>query len=161
MIKTKIKKANILAGIIAKLKAQGKKIVFTNGCFDIIHFGHVKYLEEAKKKGDILIVAINSTSSVKKIKGDSRPITSEHDRAGIIAALHSVDFVTIFNELTPLNLIKKLKPDILIKGSDWKAGNIVGADVLKKYGGKVLRAKFLKGYSTSKIIEKIVKKNIL
>ena len=161
MIKTKIKRAEILSDIVAKLKTQGKKIVFTNGCFDIIHFGHVKYLEDAKKKGDILIVAINSSSSIRRIKGSSRPITSERDRAGVIAALHSVDFVTIFNELTPLNLIKKLKPDILIKGADWKTGSIVGADVLKKYGGKVQKAKFLKGYSTSKIIEKIVKKNIL
>ncbi len=161
MIKNKIKKAEALAKIVDKLKKQDKKIVFTNGCFDIIHFGHVKYLEEAKKKGDILIVGLNSTSSIKKIKGNGRPIISEADRAGVIAALQSVDFVTIFNEETPLKLIKKLKPDILIKGSDWKTGTIVGADVLKQYGGKVLRAKFLKGYSTSKIIEKIVKKHIL
>ncbi|MCG2710930.1 MAG: D-glycero-beta-D-manno-heptose 1-phosphate adenylyltransferase [Candidatus Omnitrophica bacterium] len=161
MIKTKIKKAEILADIIAKLKKQGKKIVFTNGCFDILHFAHVKYLEEARGKGDILIVGVNSTSSIKRIKGNLRPIISEHGRAGVIAALESVDFVTVFNESTPLNLIKKLKPDILIKGADWKTGSIVGAEVIKKYGGKVLRAKFLKGYSTSKIIEKIVKKNIL
>ena len=161
MIKAKIKRAEKLKDIVAKLKTQGKKIVFTNGCFDIIHYGHVKYLEEAGKKGDILIVAVNSTASVKRIKGSSRPIISERDRAGVIAALQSVDFVTVFNESTPLNLIKKLKPDILIKGSDWKTGSIVGADILKKYGGKVLKAKFLKDYSTSKIIEKIVKKNIL
>ena len=161
MIKTKIKKADILADIVVKLKKQGKKVVFTNGCFDIIHFGHVKYLEEAKKKGDILIVAINSNSSIKRIKDSSRPIISQHDRTGVIAALQSVDFVTVFNDSTPLNLIKKIKPDILIKGSDWKKDNIIGADILKKYGGKVLQAKFLKGYSTSKIIKKIVKKNIL
>ncbi|MFH1093389.1 MAG: D-glycero-beta-D-manno-heptose 1-phosphate adenylyltransferase [Candidatus Omnitrophota bacterium] len=161
MINPKIKKPEILADIVSKLKKQGKKIVFTNGCFDIIHFGHVKYLEEAKKKGNILIVALNSTSSIKRIKGSSRPIIPERDRTGVIAALESVDFVTIFSESTPLNLIKKLKPDILIKGSDWKTDSIVGADVLKKYGGKVLRAKFLKGYSTSKIIEKIVKSNVL
>ncbi|MCK4994536.1 MAG: D-glycero-beta-D-manno-heptose 1-phosphate adenylyltransferase [Candidatus Omnitrophica bacterium] len=161
MIKSKIKKAEILVNIVSKLKKQGKKIVFTNGCFDIIHFGHVKYLEDAKKKGDILIVGLNSTSSIKRIKGPTRPIISEKDRAGILAALESVDFVCVFNESTPLNLIKKLKPDVLIKGSDWKTGSIVGAGILKKYGGKVLRADFLKGYSTSKIIEKIAKKHIL
>lgn len=161
MIKSKIKKSNTLAKLVLKLKKQGKKIVFTNGCFDIIHFGHVKYLEEAKKKGDILIIGLNSTSSIRKIKGSSRPIIPESDRAGVLAALESVDFVCVFSEPTPLNLIKKLKPDVLIKGSDWKTGNIVGADILKKNGGKVLRAKFLKGYSTSKIIEKIVKNHIL
>ena len=161
MIKTKIKKPDVLARIVLKLKKQGKKIVFTNGCFDIIHFAHVHYLEQAKKKGDVLIVGLNSDSSIKGIKGSTRPIISENDRAGIIAALESVDFVTIFNESTPFDLIKKLKPDMLIKGSDWKTDQIVGADILKKYGGKVQRAKFLNGYSTSKIIKKIVKKHIV
>ena len=157
MIKTKIKSSVVLADIVLGLKKQGKKIVFTNGCFDLLHFGQVNYLEQAKQKGDILIVGINSNSSIRRIKGSTRPIISEKDRAGILAALQSVDFVTVFKESTPLNLIKKLKPDVLIKGSDWKTGNIVGADILKKYGGKVHRAKFLKGYSTSKIIEKIAK----
>ncbi len=161
MIKTKIKKSDILAKIVLKLKKQGKKIVFTNGCFDLLHFGHVKYLEEARGKGDILIVALNSTASIKRIKGKTRPIISEKDRCGIVAALESVDFVTVFNDSTPLKLIKKLRPDVLIKGSDWKTGSIVGAEVLKTYKGKVLRANFLKGYSTSKIIKKIVKNHIV
>lgn len=157
MIRHKIKNSTNLNKITKKLKKQGKKIVFTNGCFDIVHHGHVKYLEQAKRKGDILVVGVNSDSSVRKIKGKSRPINLQNDRTAVIAALESVDYVTIFKETTPLNLIKKIKPDILVKGSDWKSSDIVGALELKKYGGKTLRVNLLKGYSTSNLIKKIEK----
>jgi rfaE bifunctional protein nucleotidyltransferase chain/domain len=155
MIKPKIKKITDLAKLIAKHKQAEKKIVFTNGCFDILHRGHVNYLQTAKQKGDILVVAINSDASIRELKGKSRPINSQLDRAEVIAALESVDYVTVFTEQTPLEVIKKIKPDVLVKGGDWKAKDIVGADVLKQYGGKVCRIKFVNGYSTTKTIEKI------
>lgn len=158
MINKKIKKAASLKNIVKRLKRKGKKIVFTNGCFDILHLGHVKYLEQAKKSGDILIVALNSDKSARKLKGKFRPINSQQERAGVIAALESVDYVAIFSQLTPLVVIKQLEPDILIKGSDWKTGSIVGSDIVNESGGKVLRAKFLKNYSTTKLIKKIAKK---
>jgi rfaE bifunctional protein nucleotidyltransferase chain/domain len=157
MIKDKIKTLANLAKIIAKLKKSKKKIVFTNGCFDLIHRGHVNYLQTAKKKGDILVVAINSDASIKQLKGESRPINCQLDRSELIAALESVDYVTIFTQSTPLEVIKKIKPDVLVKGADWKASDIVGADILKQYGGKIAREKFLSGYSTTKLIEKIAK----
>ncbi len=159
MIKNKIKDIETLTGIVRALKKKQKKIVFTNGCFDILHYGHAAYLESAKNKGDILIVAVNSDSSVRQIKGKSRPINAQRDRARVIAALESVDYVTIFPQITPLSVIKKIQPDVLVKGADWKVSSIVGAEVLKTYGGKIMRAKLLKGYSTTKLIEKIVQKN--
>lgn len=157
MIKDKIKTLPSLAKIIAQHKKSKRKIVFTNGCFDLIHRGHVNYLQTAKKKGDILVVAINSDVSIKKLKGESRPINCQLDRSELIAALESVDYVTIFTQSTPLEVIKKIKPDVLVKGADWKASDIVGADILKQYGGKIAREKFLSGYSTTKLIEKIAK----
>ena len=152
MIKLKIKTLLSLTKIIAKHKKAKQKIVFTNGCFDLLHRGHVNYLQTAKKKGDILVVAINSDASIRKLKGNSRPINSQQDRSELIAALESVDYVTIFPQSTPLEVIKKIKPDILVKGADWKASDIVGADILKQYGGKIAREKFLSGYSTTKLI---------
>jgi rfaE bifunctional protein nucleotidyltransferase chain/domain len=146
-----------LAAILARARARGKSIVFTNGCFDIIHAGHVKYLDDAKKLGDILVIGLNSDKSVKTLKGSSRPINSQDDRARVIAALEAVDFVTIFGEETPEALIKKLKPNVLVKGGDWKIKDIVGGDFVKSLGGKVARIPFLKGRSTSAIIGKIVK----
>ncbi len=143
--------------IVDKLKKEGKKIVFTNGCFDILHLGHIRYLSEAKKLGDFLIVAINSDSSVRRIKGNKRPIIDEKARAEIIAALEFVDMVIIFSEDTPYNIIKRLKPDILVKGGDWKEDEIVGADIVKKSGGKVLTIPYITGYSTTSIVEKIKK----
>ncbi len=157
MIKPKIKTLPALTKIIAKHKKAKQKIVFTNGCFDIIHRGHVNYLETAKKKGDILVVGINSDASIRKLKGKSRPINPQLDRSEIISALASVDYVTIFGQSTPLEIIKKIKPDVLVKGADWKTSDIVGADILKQYGGRVAREKFLDGYSTTKLIEKIAK----
>ncbi len=155
-LKDKIKSINNLKEIIPRLKCSGKKIVFTNGCFDILHYGHVKYLEDARNIGDILIVAINSDASVKRLKGKKRPMMNQGDRSKVIAALESVDYVTIFNEDTPLKTIKLIKPDILVKGSDWK-GNIVGSDFVAGYGGKVNSVNLIKGRSTSNLIQKIAK----
>ncbi|OQB11361.1 MAG: Bifunctional protein HldE [Candidatus Omnitrophica bacterium ADurb.Bin205] len=146
-----------LADIIPKLKKQGKDIVFTNGCFDLLHYGHAKYLEIAKSKGDILIVGVNSDSSVTKIKGDKRPIVGERDRLNLIASLESVDFAVIFNQATPLKLIKEIRPDIIIKGADWAEDEIVGGSFVKSYGGRVLTIKLVKGLSTTNLIKKIVK----
>ncbi len=145
-----------LRTVVSKLKAKNKKIVFTNGCFDLIHTGHVKYLEKARSFGDILIVGINSDSSMKKIKGSKRPIIAQGDRARIIAGLESVDYVSIFDEATPLRLIKAVKPDVLVKGADWELTKMVGADYIKSYGGSAISIPLVKGRSTSHIIRKIV-----
>jgi len=160
MINKKIKKISELKKLVAELKSKGEKIVFTNGCFDILHLGHILYLEKSKSKGDKLIVAINNDESVRKLKGNSRPITSESGRAILIAALETVDYVIIFNGLTPLELIKTLKPDILTKGGDWKTKDIVGADVVQSYGGKIISIPYIEGYSTSSIISKIQRVNL-
>lgn len=153
----KIKKIGELKKIVLRLKAKGKKIVFTNGCFDLLHYGHVKYLEEAKSKGDILVVGINSDASVKRIKEKNRPIVNEGDRLRVIAALESVDYVVLFKEDTPLEVIKLLQPDILIKGADWKKKNIVGGGFVLGSGGKVAAIKLVKGCSTTGLIKKIAK----
>lgn len=142
---------------VRELKQKGKRIVFTNGCFDLLHFGHVKYLQDAKNKGDYLIVAVNSDSSVKKIKTKNRPVIGQSDRLKTIAALACVDFALLFNQDTPLELIKALRPDILIKGADWSMDKIVGADFVRSYGGKVATVKLVKNRSTSLLIKKIVK----
>ncbi|MBI5893142.1 MAG: D-glycero-beta-D-manno-heptose 1-phosphate adenylyltransferase [Deltaproteobacteria bacterium] len=131
-------------------------MVFTNGCFDIIHAGHVRYLSKAKKLGDVLVVGLNSDSSVKKIKDDGRPIVPQRERAEVLSALEFVDYVVIFNESTPYNLIKSVQPDVLVKGADWKGHEIVGADVVKAKGGRVARIKLVKGRSTTNIIKKIL-----
>lgn len=155
LLKEKIKHLNALKKIIFKLKKKGKKIVFTNGCFDLLHYGHIKYLEDAKRKGDILIVAINSDASVKKIKGNKRPIVNQQDRLSLIAALQSVDYVVLFNEETPLKVIKELRPDILVKGADWDKKQIVGTDFVLSYGGRVSTIRLTKGRSTTNLIKKI------
>ena len=142
---------------IKRLKQDGKRIVFTNGCFDILHYGHTKYLQDAKSKGDYLVVAVNSDASIRKIKDKNRPVIKQSDRLKVIAALGCVDFVVLFNEDNPLKLIKALKPDVLIKGSDWSKKRIVGADFVESYGGKVETINLVKGRSTSAIIEKIVR----
>lgn len=143
--------------MISRLKRAGKKIVFTNGCFDILHYGHVKYLQDAKAKGDYLVVAVNSDVSVKKIKGDHRPVVGELDRMRTLAALACVDFIVLFNQPDPLKVIEALKPNYLIKGSDWSSKNIIGADFVKARGGKVLTVKLVPGRSTTALIKKIVK----
>lgn len=134
---------------------QGKRIVFTNGCFDILHRGHVTYLNEAKKLGDLLVLGVNSDASVKRLKGPERPINNEKDRAYVLSQLKSVDFTEIFTEDTPLNLILKVKPQILVKGGDWKIDQIVGGKEVIASGGDVFSLNFVDGYSTTSIINKI------
>lgn len=153
----KVIKKNALKKMLEKLRKEGKKIAFTNGCFDILHVGHIRYLREAKKTADILVLALNSDSSVRAIKGDKRPLFCEDERAEILAALEFIDFVTIFEELTPLELIIDLKPDVLIKGGDWTEEKIVGREEIKKWGGKVAIIPEIAGKSTTNIVEKIKK----
>ncbi len=157
MIK-KVKSVVELQPLIAILRATGKKIVFTNGCFDLIHTGHTRYLEQAKSCGDVLIVAVNSDASVHTIKGEKRPINPQEDRAETLAALESVDFVTIFDEPDPYRVISELQPDVLVKGGDWPVEKIVGRDVVEARGGKVVSLPYIDGASTTGIIEKILKK---
>ena len=131
------------------------KTVFTNGCFDILHRGHIELLKQARKCGDQLIVGINSDSSVRRLKGQCRPVISQTDRAFILSELKCVDAVFIFEEDTPMDLIEKIRPDVLVKGGDWEEGEIVGEDFVKSYGGEVCRISYLKGYSTTNIIKRI------
>ena len=140
---------------IKKLKEKNKRIVFTNGCFDILHAGHAHYLSKAKSLGDALVIGLNSDSSVKRLKGKSRPIVPQKNRAIVLAALESVDLVVIFSELTPLKLIKAIRPDILVKGGDWKKESIVGGRFVESYGGKVKSLPYVKGLSTQELIDKI------
>jgi len=142
-----------IADIVDIWKKQGKKIVFANGCFDIIHTGHISLLKQAKQFGDILVVGLNSDASVKQLKGETRPINSEIDRAEVLCAFEFVDALTIFNEQTPLELIKKILPDVLVKGADYTLQNVVGADIVMANGGKVELVKLIEGKSSSKIIE--------
>lgn len=152
---SKIKKIGPLAKTLAGLKKKGRKIVFTNGCFDILHVGHVTYLKKARSLGDVLVVGLNSDRSVRSIKGEGRPVNTELDRAEVLAALGSVDYVAVFDEDTPEKLIKKLRPDILVKGGDWKEDDIVGAEFVKSHGGRVVRIPFVKGHSTTSLIRRI------
>lgn len=149
-----IEKEN-LDNIIKKLKAENKKIVFTNGCFDILHAGHVRYLKESKKFGDILIVGLNSDVSVKKIKGESRPINPEMDRAEVLAGLEAVSYIVLFDETSPIKLLEEIKPDIYTKGADYTVETLPEAKTVLSYGGKIEFIKFLEGRSTTKIIDKI------
>jgi len=151
----KLKTWDEIARTVKELKAAGEKLVFTNGCFDIIHAGHVQYLEEAKALGDILIIGLNSDSGVKRIKGDDRPVNSELDRAIVLSAFSAIDYIVLFQEDTPLDLINLIKPDILVKGGDWPVDKIVGADIVKANGGQVKTLQFKAGNSTTNIIEKI------
>jgi len=140
---------------IEALKVQGKRIVFTNGCFDLLHPGHTRYLYAARQLGDYLVVAVNTDLSVKAVKGADRPIQSQDERAELVAALSFVDAVVLFDEDNPLTLIQRLVPDVLVKGGDWTEDKIIGADVVRKAGGVVKSLPFVTGYSTSGIIEKI------
>lgn len=149
---------DVLSGICKELKSQNRKIVFTNGCFDILHTGHIRYLEESKKLGDVLIIGLNSDSSVKILKGDSRPVNNQSDRAEVLSALRCVDYVCIFDEETPYNLIATLVPDILTKGGDYNHDNIAGADIVRNNGGDVVIINFVEGKSTSIIIDKMKNK---
>lgn len=141
--------------MVSGAKTQGKKVVFTNGCFDLLHRGHLHLLREAKKLGDILIVAINNDLSVKKIKGPKRPILPEVDRAELIGALEMVDYVTLFDDADPYRLIKELRPNVLVKGGDWTRERIIGGNVVEKEGGTVVAVPYLEGYSTTQMVERM------
>ncbi|MBN1300886.1 MAG: D-glycero-beta-D-manno-heptose 1-phosphate adenylyltransferase [Melioribacteraceae bacterium] len=147
---------NKLIELRKKLKSDGKKIVFTNGCFDIIHAGHIDYLTKAKALGDVLIVALNSDESVKRIKGKNRPIAELSERLFVVSQIKAVDYVTVFEEDTPGEIIAQLVPDILVKGADWDIDKIVGRDIVEKHGGIVKNIEFKYNQSTSTIISKII-----
>ncbi len=142
---------------VANLKAHKQIIVFSNGCFDILHAGHVEYLEKAREKGDFLVIGLNTDASVKRLKGEDRPINAEESRARILAALAFVDMVVLFNEDTPYELIQALLPDVLVKGKDYDISNIVGADIVMGNGGKVETIELVEGLSTTSVIEKVRK----
>ena len=145
-----------LADLKKKLKRRrGRTVVFTNGCFDLLHYGHVRYLEAAKRKGDVLIVGLNTDASVRRLKGRGRPVTPQKERAAVLAALACVDYVTLFNEDTPLRLIRAVRPDVLVKGGDWKRSRIVGASDVASYGGRVLRIPLVKGRSTTGLLKRL------
>ena len=154
--KNKIKTRKEISTIVENLKKQGKRIVTCNGCFDILHAGHIKFLEEAKQQGDILIVGLNSDSSVKKNKGPKRPINNEKDRAIVLAALQCVDYITIFEEKTPIELLEAIKPDIHVNGEEY-GENCIEAPIVKKYGGNIHLIKLKEGFSTTNLINKIKK----
>jgi len=142
---------------VSEVGAQGRKIVFTNGCFDILHVGHLSYLEDAQALGDLLVVGVNTDTSVKKLKGEDRPINTVEDRMLMLASLMYVDKVIAFDEDTPYNLIKKILPDYLVKGGDYELSQIIGADIVQKNGGTVTVIPFVSGYSSTAIIQKISK----
>ncbi|MBE0651503.1 MAG: D-glycero-beta-D-manno-heptose 1-phosphate adenylyltransferase [Bacteroidales bacterium] len=156
IIREKILHPDELERALMRWHLKGRKIVFTNGCFDLLHLGHVDYLSKAKDLGDILIVGVNTDKSVKMLgKGDNRPITDENSRAMIMASLHFVDAVVLFHEETPYNLIKTVQPDVLVKGSDYRVEDVVGYDIVKSKGGEVVSIDLLPGYSTTSIEQKI------
>lgn len=157
-------KVCLLSSLLEKLaehRRQNAIIVFTNGCFDVVHRGHIEFLKFCRLQGDVVVVGLNSDSSVKKIKGPDRPINNQHDRMAVLAALETVDYVTVFDEPDPLNLIKKIKPDVLVKGQDWAEKGVIGAEFIESYGGKVVLAPLVEGKSSTATIEKLksLKKN--
>jgi rfaE bifunctional protein nucleotidyltransferase chain/domain len=145
-----------IQGLISELKKKHQKIVFTNGCFDLLHVGHVRYLQQARSRGGCLIVGLNSDQSVRQIKDRGRPLIPEEQRAEVLAALACVDYVVLFDEADPFRLIAEIRPDVLVKGADWSLDKIVGADLVSAYGGKVLRVKLIPSISTSEIINRII-----
>ena len=157
-MQNKVKTVQELRPLLEILRATGEKIVFTNGCFDIIHTGHTRYLTVARSFGDLLVVAVNSDSSVSTIKGDKRPINSQAERAEALAALESVDYVTIFDEPDPYKVISALQPDALVKGGDWPIEKIIGRDIVEARGGRVINVPYVEGASTTGIIERILEK---
>jgi D-beta-D-heptose 7-phosphate kinase/D-beta-D-heptose 1-phosphate adenosyltransferase len=157
--KKKIFSGRAIKSLAANLKKRGKKVVFTNGCFDLLHVGHIRYLRRAREAGDFLVVGLNSDLSVRKIKGPGRPILPGGERAELLAALSSVDAVVIFTEPTPIRLVELIRPDVLVKGADWPADQIVGGDLVRSYGGRVRRIPLARGKSTSAIINRIQRSN--
>lgn len=154
----KIKELNELKKIIEDLKKHSKKIVFTNGCFDLIHFGHIYYLKEAKKLGDCLIVAVNSDESVRNIKGNGKPIIPQDERAEVLSGFRMIDYITIFQEEDPVNVILELLPDVLVKGGDWKIDKVLGKDIVEAHGGRVVTISPVENKSTSSLILTVLKK---
>jgi len=152
----KILEREVLRETIQSLKKAGKKIAFTNGCFELLHVGHVQYLQAARAEGDILVVGVNSDHSVRQIKGPRRPVVPENERAEVLASLACVDFVSLFDEPDPLEIIRSLLPDVLVKGADWAKDAIVGRDIVEAHGGRVVRIPLTQGASTTSIIEKIL-----
>lgn len=157
-IQSKIMDDRSLANKLDDLRKAGKIVIFTNGCFDLLHVGHVRYLTAARKEGDLLVVGLNSDASIKMIKGRQRPIVEQAQRSEIVASLQVVDYVTFFDEPDPLRLIQRLKPAVLVKGADWSTEDIVGADFVKSRGGRVVRVPLVKDMSSSNIIERIMKR---
>jgi rfaE bifunctional protein nucleotidyltransferase chain/domain len=142
---------------VERHRGKGEKIAFTNGCFDILHAGHVQYLAEARKVGDLLILGLNSDASVRTIKGEKRPLVPQEERALVVASLAAVDYVTLFDETTPLTLIEYLRPDVLVKGGDWNEASVVGRDAVRSWGGRVVIIPLTEGVSTTNIVEKILR----
>jgi D-beta-D-heptose 7-phosphate kinase/D-beta-D-heptose 1-phosphate adenosyltransferase len=151
----KLKSAAEIVSIAAEARQRGQKVVFTNGCFDVLHRGHVHLLRQAKALGDLLIVALNSDRSVTTIKGPARPVMDQASRVELIAAMEMVDYVVVFDEPDPYELIEAIKPALLVKGGDWKIDEVVGADVVERNGGRVILIPYLEGFSTTKIIERM------
>lgn len=154
-MKEKILSLEKLLGVRKGLRAAGRRVVFTNGVFDLLHVGHVRYLQEARSLGDVLIVGINSDRTVRELKGKERPVTNESERAEILAALRNVDYVTVFDDISPRSLIAQLLPDVLVKGGDWGLDHIHGREEVEAAGGKVLSLPFIPGASTTGIIERM------
>ena len=155
-MKNKIISRLQIVGLISDLKKKRQKIVFTNGCFDLLHVGHVRYLQEARTLGDCLIVGLNSDQSMRQIKDPARPLISEEQRAEVLAALTCVDYIVLFDEVDPFQLIEEIRPDVLVKGADWSLDNIIGADLVSSYGGEVRRVELVPSISTSEIINRII-----
>ena len=153
--RSKIKHRSKLKPLVARHQARGQRVVFTNGCFDLLHLGHVRYLEKARALGDALVVAVNSDASVLRLKGAGRPIVPQEDRCEVLGGLASVDYVTVFDEETPLEIIRELAPDVLVKGGDWDLDQIVGRSCIEESGGRVTSIEFENGYSTSALIDHI------
>ncbi len=153
----KIRNLAQMKRIMSRLRKQGRRVVFTNGCFDILHVGHVRYLQRAKKQGDVLVVGLNTDRSVRQIKGDKRPVVPGDERAEVIAALEDVDYVIFFDDPDPLRLISALKPQVLVKGADWPKSAIVGRDIVESAGGRVVRIPLVQGASSTGVIERILR----
>ena len=156
---SRIKRRSVLKDIIDELKADGKTVVFTNGCFDILHVGHIRYLEAARALGDCLVVAVNTDESVRRLKGEPRPLVPEFERAEVLAALQCVDYVTLFEEDTPEEIISHLQPDIHVKGGDYQADDLPEAAAVKSYGGRIIILPLTEGKSTTDLIARIVGSN--
>jgi D-beta-D-heptose 7-phosphate kinase/D-beta-D-heptose 1-phosphate adenosyltransferase len=157
---TKIKVLDELEEILNRHRKNNEKIVFTNGCFDILHIGHIEYLKFSRQQGDVLVIGLNTDSSVREQKGDKRPFVSEDERARLISALEDVGYVILFDELTPEKLIRRIKPDVLVKGEDWKEKGVVGREFVESYGGKVVLAPFIKDVSTTDIVSRILERSV-